>query len=141
MQQVFTKAMARNMFLGSAVFFLIIYVVLTVSTWHEIPRLDHAAQMSAAVRHGKYLVDVNDCQGCHTINGEGSYFAPELDNVYTRRGPAFIKAWMMSQPTGVAGRRQMPDFHLDSQQLDDIVAYLQWLSQVDTQHWPPNVQG
>ncbi len=141
MQQVFTRAMARNVFLGSAAFFLVIYIVLTTQTWHEIPVRDHAARMSAAVREGKYLVDVNDCQGCHTINGEGSYFAPELDNVYTRRGPDFLRAWIMSQPTGVPGRRQMPNFHLSPAQVDDIVAYLQWLSNVDTNHWPPNIQG
>lgn len=141
MQQVFTKAMARNVFLGSAAFFLIIFVLLSVDTWREIPTRDHADRMTAQVIAGKRLVDTNDCQGCHTINGEGSYFAPELDDVYPRRGPDFIRAWMVSQPTGVAGRRQMPDFHLNQQQVDAIVAYLHWLSQVDTNKWPPNVQG
>ncbi len=141
MQQVFTKAVARNIFLGSAAFFLVIYLFLTAATWHAIPQRDHASAMSPAVIAGKYLVDTNDCQGCHTINGEGSYFAPELDNVYTRRGPAFIKAWIAAQPTGTAGRRQMPNFHFDDQQLDDIVAYLKWLSKVDTNNWPPNIQG
>ncbi len=141
MEQVFTKAVARNIFLGSAAFFLVIYLVLTVATWHAIPQRDHASAMTPQAVAGKYLVDTNDCQGCHTINGEGSYFAPELDNVYTRRGPDFIKAWIAAQPTGVPGRRQMPNFHFTPQQLDDIVAYLQWLSKVDTNHWPPNIQG
>lgn len=141
MQQVFTKAVARNIFLGSAAFFLVIYLLLTAATWRAIPQRDHASAMTAQVIAGKYLVDTNDCQGCHTINGEGSYFGPELDNVYTRRGGPFIKAWIAAQPTGVPGRRQMPNFHFNDQQLDDIVAYLKWLSQVDTNHWPPNIQG
>ncbi len=141
MEQVFTKAVARNIFLGSAAFFLVIYLLLTAATWHAIPRRDHASAMTPQVIKGKYLVDSNDCQGCHTINGEGSYFAPELDDVYTRRGPAFINAWIAAQPTGVPGRRQMPNFHFTPQQLDDIVAYLRWLSKVDTNHWPPNIQG
>lgn len=141
MQEVFTKSMARNIFLGSAVFFLIIYLALTYDTWQQIPIRDHADKATAAVLNGKYLVDTNDCIGCHTINGEGSYYAPELDNVYKRRGPVFIKLWIPAQPSGVAGRRQMPHFNFTPAQIDDIVAYLQWLSNVDTNHWPPNIEG
>ena len=141
MQQVFTKSMARNIFLGGAAFFLIIYLVLTYDSWQQIPKRDHADQMTPAVIAGKYLVDTHDCIGCHTINGEGSYYAPELGNVYKRRGGAFIEAWIRAQPTGVAGRRQMPQFNFSQVQLDDIVAYLKWLSNVDTNNWPPNIQG
>ncbi|MDE3009493.1 MAG: cytochrome c [Pseudomonadota bacterium] len=141
MQQVFTKAMARNIFLGGAVFFLAIYVALSVDTWRQIPVRDHASELSAAVRHGKYLVDSNNCIGCHTVNGEGAYYAPELGNVYTRRGPDFIKQWIKIQPTGVPGRRQMPHFDFSDAELNDLVAYLQWLSHIDTNHWPPNAEG
>ena len=38
MQQIFTKAMARNIFLGSAVIFLAIYLALSVDTWRQIPQ-------------------------------------------------------------------------------------------------------
>lgn len=141
MQQVFTKAMARNIFLGGAIFFLVIYLALTYDTWQQIPLRDHADKMTPAVLRGKYLFDTNNCIGCHTLNGEGAYFAPELGNVYKRRGPEFIKAWIQSQPTGVPGRRQMPNFHFDQNQLDEIVAYLEWLSNIDTNNWPPNIQG
>ncbi|MDE2396747.1 MAG: c-type cytochrome, partial [Burkholderiales bacterium] len=89
MQQVFTKAMARNIFMGGAVFFLLIYLMLTLDTWHQIPARDHAERLTPAVARGKYLIDRNNCIGCHTINGEGAYYAPELGNVYTRRGPDF----------------------------------------------------
>lgn len=141
MQQIFTKAMARNIFLGGAAFFLIIYLILTVDTWRQIPIRDHADAMTAAARHGKYLMDSNNCIGCHTINGEGAYYAPELGNVYVRRGPDFIKMWIKAQPTGVPGRRQMPHFDFTDSDLDDIVAYLKWVSHIDINHWPPNTQG
>lgn len=141
MPQVFTKAMARNIFLGGAVFFLAIYLLLTMDTWRQIPQRDHAEQMTPEVKHGKYLVDSNNCIGCHTINGEGAYFAPELGNVYVRRGPDFIKAWIKSQPTGVAGRRQMPHFNFSDADLDDLNDYFKWLSHIDTNQWPPNPQG
>ncbi len=141
MKQVFSKAMARNIFLGSAVFFLVLYMALSIDTWSQIPQRDHAADMSLSAQRGKYLVDSNNCIGCHTINGEGAYFAPELGNVYTRRGPDFIKAWIRIQPSGVTGRRQMPQFNFSNQNLDDITAYLKWLSHIDTNGWPPNIQG
>lgn len=141
MSPVFTKAMARNIFLGGAGFFLIIYLALTYDTWQQVPIRDHANRITPAVAAGKYLVDTNDCMGCHTINGEGAYYAPELDNVYKRRGPDFIRGWIMSMPTHISGRRQMPQFNFTQDQLTDIVAYLQWLSNVDTNNWPPNVQG
>jgi nitric oxide reductase subunit C len=73
--------------------------------------------------------------------GEGAYFAPELANVYTRRGGDFIKTWMKIQPTNSPGRRQMPQFHLNDQQLDDLVNFLKYTSEVNTNKWPPNIEG
>ncbi|MDA8328754.1 MAG: cytochrome c [Betaproteobacteria bacterium] len=141
MQQVFTKAMARNIFLGGAGFFLVIYLLLAYDSFQQIPIRDHAVNLTPSVLRGKYLFDTNDCIGCHTVNGEGAYYAPELGNVYKRRGPDFIKAWIRSQPSGAPGRRQMPNFHFNDDQLNDVTAYLQWLSNIDTNKWPPNIEG
>ncbi len=141
MQQIFTKAMARNIFLGGTIFFFIIYLLLTYDTWQKIPIRDHANLMTASVIQGKYLFDTNDCIGCHTLNGEGSYYAPELGNVYKRRGAAFIRAWIPAQPSGVPGRRQMTHFNFTQNQLTDIIAYLKWVSNINTNNWPPNIQG
>lgn len=141
MQTIFTKAMARNVFLGGAGFFLIAYLALSYDTWQQIPKRDHANLITPAVAEGKYLVDTNDCMGCHTINGEGAYYAPELAVSYKTYGPAFIRAWMMSQPTGAPERRQMPNFHFTPDQLTDVIAYLQWVGNINTNGWPPNKQG
>lgn len=141
MQQVFSRAMARNIFLGGSLFFLAIYAVLSVDTWRQIPIRDHADKMTASAKRGKYLVDSNNCVGCHTVNGEGAYFAPELANVYPRRGPDFIKGWIQAQPTGAPGRRQMPHFNFSDGDFTDLNAYFEWLSHIDTNGWPPNIQG
>jgi len=93
------------------------------------------------VVRGKHIWETRNCIGCHTLLGEGAYFAPELGNVYTRRGPDFIKAWIKAQPTGAPGRRQMPNFHLDDKQLDDLVEFLKWTNGVDNEKWPPNIEG
>jgi nitric oxide reductase subunit C len=73
--------------------------------------------------------------------GEGAYFAPELGNVYARRGPDFIKAWMKAMPTHTPGRRQMPQFNFTDAQLNDLVEFLRWTNGIDAEKWPPNIEG
>jgi len=141
MSGTFTKAMARNIFYGGATFFFLLLVALSVDTMSGLPKSDNRGNLTEAVARGKHVWETNDCIGCHTILGEGAYFAPELGNVYTRRGPEFIKAWIKSQPTGAPGRRQMPQFNLTEQQLDDLVAFLKYASEINTQKWPPNIEG
>ncbi len=137
----FTKSMARNIFFGGSVFFFLLFLVLTFDTTQKLPKLDHRENLTSAVVRGKHIWEVNNCIGCHTLLGEGAYFAPELGNVYKRRGGEFIKVWIKAQPTGVPGRRQMPQFNLSDQELDDMVAFLKWTSEINTQNWPPNIEG
>lgn len=137
----FTKQMARNMFYGGSVFFILVFVGLIFDTETRIPARSNAEAITPAVVAGKKLWETRNCIGCHTLLGEGAYFAPELGNVYQRRGPEFIKAWIQAQPTHVEGRRQMPQFNFTEQQLDDLVEFLKWTGQINTEKWPPNIEG
>lgn len=137
----FTKSVARNVFFGGSVFFFLLFLGLTLDTTRKLPKSDNRENLTQEVARGKHIWETNNCIGCHSLLGEGAYFAPELGNVYTRRGEAFIKVWMQAMPTGVPGRRQMPQFNLTEQQLDDLVAFLKWTSEIDTQGWPPNIEG
>lgn len=141
MSETFTKAMARNIFYGGAVFFFLLFLALTFDTVQNLPKRDHRENITDSVIRGKHIWETRNCIGCHTLLGEGAYFAPELGNVYKRRGGPFIKAWIQAQPTGVPGRRQMPQFNLTDQELDDMVAFLKWTSEVNTNNWPPNIEG
>ncbi|OIR09565.1 nitric oxide reductase subunit C [mine drainage metagenome] len=141
MSETFTKAMARNIFYGGAVFFFLLFIALTFDTVQTLPKRDHRENITDSVVRGKHIWETRDCVGCHTILGEGAYFAPELGNVYKRRGGDFIKAWIKSQPTGAPGRRQMPQFNLTDEQLDDLVSFLKWTSEINTNNWPPNIEG
>jgi nitric oxide reductase subunit C len=138
----FTSQAARNIFYGGTAFFVLLFAVLIFDTESRIPdRTTAKAPLTESVVRGKHIWETRNCIGCHTLLGEGAYFAPELGNVYKRRGPDFIKAWMQAQPTGAPGRRQMPQFHLNEQQLGDLVEFLKWTNGVDTENWPPNVEG
>jgi len=140
-QSGFTKQMARNIFYGGSVFFTLLFVGLVTHTESQIPQRSNAQAITPEVVAGKKIWETRNCIGCHTLLGEGAYFAPELGNVYKRRGGEFIKAWMKAQPSGVAHRRQMPQFNLDDKQLNDLVEFLKWTSEVNTEKWPPNIEG
>ena len=141
MSGTFTKSMARNVFYGGTVFFILLFLALTFDSMQALPKRDNRQALTEQVAHGKKLWETNNCIGCHTLLGEGAYFAPELGNVYVRRGPDFIKAWIQSQPTGTPGRRQMPQFNFSDEELDALVAFLKYSSEIDTNNWPPNVEG
>ncbi|TAK83154.1 MAG: c-type cytochrome, partial [Aquabacterium sp.] len=107
----FTKQAARNIFYGGTVFFVLVFAGIVFDTEQKIPKRSNSENITEAVVRGKHLWETRNCIGCHTLLGEGAYFAPELGNVYKRRGPEFIKAWIKGQPTGAPGRRQMPQFN------------------------------
>jgi nitric oxide reductase subunit C len=129
------------MFYGGSVFFILVFVGLIFDSERKIPQRSNSQGITESVIKGKRLWETRNCIGCHTILGEGAYFAPELGNVYKRRGPDFIKAWIASQPTHTPGRRQMPQFNFTEAQLNDLVEFLKWTSEVNTENWPPNIEG
>lgn len=150
MREVMTKSMARNIFYGGSLFFIIIFLGLSfhshryiVTTSTNVETLTHEVAM------GKKVWEDKACINCHTLLGEGAYFAPELVNVMTRWGvdddpeAAFetLKGWMESQPTGIEGRRQMPNFNLSDDEIRHLAEFFLWINTIDAQDWPPNDAG
>ena len=150
MAEILTKARARNVFYGGSLFFAGVFALLAWQSHHYIVTKSTAAlPLTPEVVLGKHAWERNSCINCHTLLGEGAYFAPELGNVWKRYGgdkdPAgareSLKAWMAAQPTGIEGRRQMPQFNLTEQELNDLADFLEWTSRIKTQNWPPNDAG
>jgi nitric oxide reductase subunit C len=151
MREVMTKSMARNIFYGGSLFFILIFVGLTAqSHLHITTTSTDATTLTESVAAGKHLWEIHSCVNCHTILGEGAYFAPEVGNVMTRWGiepgdnvGAFemLKAWMDSMPSGVEGRRQMPNFGLTDEEYRNLADFLLWTDSIDAQGWPPNDAG
>ena len=137
----FTKQMARNMFYGGTVFFALLFAALIFDSERRLPERSNAHAIILVVVAGKKVWETNNCIGCHTLLGEGAYFAPELGNVYKRRGPDFIKAWMASMPSNTPGRRQMPQFNLTEEQTNNLIEFLKWTGEINTENWPPNIEG
>lgn len=150
MREVMTKSMARNIFYGGSLFFILIFVGLTVQSHRYIRTTStDAAGLTDSVAAGKHLWEKNGCVNCHTILGEGAYFAPELGNVMTRWGVAddpeaafeALKGWMDAMPTGIEGRRQMPNFGLSDAEYRELSDFLLWTNKIRAQDWPPNDAG
>ncbi|MBX6742034.1 MAG: cytochrome c [Acetobacteraceae bacterium] len=150
MTERLTKTATRNIFYGGSAFFLIAFVALTIHTHFYMNRTSApVTAMSESVVRGKEIWERNSCINCHTLLGEGAYFAPELGNVWKRWGGdtdpegarATFAAWMASQPSGVEGRRQMPQFHLSDQEVSDLADFLEFVSKINTQGWPPTPAG
>ncbi len=145
MRETFTKGMARNIYYGGGIFFFLVLIGLTVDTVVNIPKTDNSENMTEQVAAGKRLWERNDCIGCHSLLGEGAYFAPELGNVYTRFGKNTdaIKGFIMSRPKdGIPGRRSMPQFNFTPDELEALAQFLKYVDGVKTaRNWPPNDQG
>ena len=144
MAQTFTKSMARNIFYGGSLFFILMFLGLTFDTTVALPERDNRAQLTEKAARGKAVWEDNNCIGCHTLLGEGAYFAPELGNVYERFGRSTdaIIAFIKSRPEGgIPGRRSMPQFHLTDEELEAVAEFLKYVNGIDTADWPPNVQG
>lgn len=150
MSERLTKSAARNIFYGGSAFFFLLFVGLTAhSHYYVVTKSSPSETVTDSVARGKHVWEKNACINCHSIMGEGAYFAPELGNVWTRYGGhedaegarMAIIAWMQSQPSGIEGRRQMPDFNLTDQELNDLVDFLRFTDGIDNQNWPPTDAG
>ena len=150
MSEHLTKTGARNVFYGGSAFFFAIFIALTAhSHYYDLPVSTNTKTLTDAVERGKRVWERNACINCHTLLGEGAYFAPELGNVMKRWGvqddpeAAFetLKGWMDAQPSGVEGRRQMPQFHLTDEEVRALSDFLLWTGRINTQNWPPNDAG
>ena len=132
-----SKSAARAFFLSGTLLFSAVFIWLTVDTFQRIPAQTNSDELTESVARGKQLWEENNCMGCHTLLGEGAYYAPELTRVYDRRGPAFI-AQMLRDPEAVyPGQRRMVKYDFSEAQIDDMNAFFEWIGRMDLNGFPP----
>jgi len=137
-----TKSQAKMFFVVGTVVCSSAFVLLTLDTFKRIPLQTNQAEMTESVVRGKHLFDQNNCMGCHTIYGEGAYYAPELTKVWDRRGEAFIKSMLKNPEAMYPNDRKMTNFHFTDQQIEDLTAFLKWVGTVNLNGFPakPDLQ-
>ncbi len=106
-----SKSAAKAFFLGGTALCSTVFLGLTIDTFRQIPARTNAAALTDAVKRGKHLWEDNNCMGCHTLFGEGAYYAPELTKVYERRGPVFIRSMLKDPEAMFPGQRKMVNYH------------------------------
>lgn len=131
-----TKSQARAFFLGGTLLCATAFIGLTVDTFQRIPAQTHDDAITEEVARGKDLWERSNCMGCHTLFGEGAYYAPELTKVMDRRGEAFVRAMLLSPESMYPGERKMQDYGFTEDEVSDLMAFLRWCGQVDLNGFP-----
>lgn len=128
-----TKAL-RNLFVFGSLFFFVVFLGLTFDTMKQLD--GRAPEITEEVNQGKMLWHKYDCIGCHTILGNGSYFAPDLTKTTANKPEGYLKRFLVD-PRGVNAGAAMPNLGISDEEAEKIVAFLDWTSKVDTNDWPP----
>lgn len=126
-----SKSQARTFFLGGTALTFTVFIALTVYSFQPKNDQTNHKMIDAKVVRGKTLWESNNCMGCHTILGEGAYYAPELTKVIDRRGEGYVKAVLQSpNPWGPRGRK-MVKYQMNDADAEAVVAYLKWIGKID----------
>jgi nitric oxide reductase subunit C len=135
-----TKRQTRAFFYGGSGIFALLFLGLTVDTHRQIQTLTNEANNTPEVIAGKHVWHRKDCINCHTLLGEGAYYAPDLTKIAQQRGSAYLAAFL-KDPTKFYSeerdRRIMPNMNLSDREIQQVIAFLDWVSKINTQGWPP----
>ncbi len=114
----------------------LLFLFLSYDTLKQIPVQTNEKDITPSVVRGKNIWESNNCMGCHTIFGEGAYYAPELTNVYVRRSEEFLKLFLTDPSAMYPGKRKMVKYNFSNGEIDDIISFLAWCSRVDLNGFP-----
>ncbi len=129
-----TNKGVRNLFVYGGLFFFAIMIILTYDTMMKLPH--RAPEITEEVNAGKMVWHKYDCIGCHTILGNGSYFAPDLTKTAQRKPHEYLKNFLIN-PKIANPKATMPRLGITEEEARQLVAFLDWISKVDTNSWPP----
>jgi nitric oxide reductase subunit C len=107
------------------------------------------AEATRLLGEGKLVIQSRACMDCHTFFGNGAYYAPDLtkawlDPIWTawepmygakRRDEAMVD-FLMHPDRFPLGDRTMPNLGISEDGARAVVAYLKWMSAVDTNGFP-----
>ena len=141
-----TKSAAKAFFLGGTALCGVAFILLTLDTLSQLPERSHQDMMTDQVVRGHEIWNKNNCMGCHTLMGEGAYYAPELTKVLDRRGAPWIDTFLQDPEAFYPNRRKMIKYDIFNDEAvgaeeaaghrADIIAFLDWVGKIDTNGFP-----
>ncbi len=134
-----TRKGGRLFALGCTGLATLVFLALTVDSHRQFGR-SPTRRTSPEVTHGKDVWHKYNCINCHTLFGEGAYYAPDLTKITQHRGEPYLQAYMRDPSQFYdeqRHRRLMPKQNLTRRGDHGPDAFLDWVSKVDNQGWPP----
>ncbi len=113
-------------------------------------RDDYSEKEARELIHvGKLTIQAKNCMDCHTLLGNGAYYAPDLtkawlDPNWETLAPAYggkeyaIAAFLQNPPAMAMHERKMPNLGITKEEAKAVVAYLKFMSAIDTNGFPRN---
>jgi nitric oxide reductase subunit C len=133
-----------------------IYYRLDHERGYQVPVLGDSAPLfgtalteqeaEALVTLGKLTVQSKNCMNCHTLLGNGSYYAPDLTKAWL--DPSWIDEsvredlmleFLMDPVTNArtfGTNRRMPHLGITEPEARGVVAFLKWMATIDTNGFP-----
>ncbi len=100
---------------------------------------------------GKKTIQAKNCINCHTLLGNGAYYAPDLTKAWldqawgSMEGRENMMVQFLLDPEKNArtygSNRKMPNLKITEQEAHGIVAFLKWMSSIDTNGFPHNFKA
>lgn len=135
-----TRRQTRLFFVVGTTVFAVIFIALTIHSHTKFGELTNEDALTAEVIAGKHVWHRKNCVNCHTLLGEGAYFAPDLTKITKHRGEVYLRQFLQD-PSRYYSEEQhgrlMPNPNLSEQQITEVIAFLEWVSNIDNQGWPP----
>jgi len=131
---------------------------------HEVPVIgekepffgkEHSVKEARALLHlGKLTSQSKNCMNCHTLLGNGAYYAPDLtkswlDPAWSESGPMMAMTGKSTKEEAIAEflvnpskypthARMMPNLGITEDEAKGLVAFLKHMSSIDTNGFPRN---
>jgi nitric oxide reductase subunit C len=110
-----------------------LFIAITAATLR--PR-----DMSPEAVRGMDIWRAKNCEGCHTLYGQGGSYAPDLTHIYDQRGEGYLREFLLNPAAFHPNQRVMPVFGLTVSETDNLMAFLKWVGEQDVAAtWPPKV--
>jgi nitric oxide reductase subunit C len=108
-------------------------------------------QAQQLVDLGKKTSQAKNCMNCHTLLGNGAYFAPDLTKAWLdkswisleTREDMMVKFLMDPEHNArtFGSNRKMPNLGITETEAKALVAFLKWMSSIDTNGFPYNFKS
>lgn len=104
------------------------------------------SEAESLVALGKKTTQSKNCMNCHTLLGNGAYYAPDLTKAWLDKGwinkdlrEQGMISFLMNPSANArtfGSNRRMPDLGITEDEARGIIAFLKWMSSIDTNGFP-----